>query len=106
MSARSKTGFNVQPSPTREGGESESAYISNPQNSLHEIIINASQVKQGEIDLSSDFEGDRERLACFPKSGISGWEPYIKSRRDIGRQDGEKDQRPTSALGNPGSSGG
>jgi len=35
-------------------------YVLNPQKSLHEIIIHASQIKEGEIDLSGDFEGGRE----------------------------------------------
>jgi len=36
-------------------GEPKSTYVSNPQGSLHQIIIYASQVKQGQIDLSGDF---------------------------------------------------
>jgi hypothetical protein len=85
MNAKSKTGFEVQPSLTRESREPKSTYVSNPQKSLHEIIIYASQIKQGEIDLSGDFEGCWKRLAYFTKSGISGWVPYIKSRCDVGR---------------------
>ena len=76
------------------------AYVSNPQNSLREIVIYASQVKQGEIDLSGNFEGGWERLAHFPKSGISGRIAYIKSRYNVDRQNGQKDQRQSSALGN------
>lgn len=87
-------------------GEPKSTYVSNPQGSLHQIIIYASQVKQGQIDLSGNFEGRWKRLAYFPKSGIPGWVSYIKPCCDVGRQDREQDQRQTSALGNTDSAGG
>jgi len=85
MSAKSKTGFEVQPSQTYESREPESTYVSNPQDSLHEIVIHASQIKQGEVDLSGDSKGGWKRLAYFPKSGIPGWVQYIKPCRDVSR---------------------
>ena len=106
MSAKSKTGFEVQPSSTYESGGSKSTYVSDPQKSLHKIVIYTSQIEQGEIDLSGDFEGDWKQLAHFPKSGIPGRALDIKPCCDVDRQHREEDQHQTSALGNTDSAGG
>ena len=84
MNAKIKTGSWVQPSLTHGSRKPLFTYVSNPQNSLHEIVIYTSQIEQGKIDLSDDFEGCRKRLAHFTESGISGWVTHIKSRCDIG----------------------
>jgi len=85
MNAKSKTGSLVQPSSFPIPCVKESTYVSNPQNSLHEIVIYASQIEKGGIDLSDYFEGCWKRLAYFTESGISGWVTYIKPCCDIDR---------------------
>jgi hypothetical protein len=80
MNARNKMGFWIERSLTRECKIPKSTYISNPKKSLHEIVIYALQIEQGEIHLPSDFKGGWKRLPYFTNSGISGRIPYIKSR--------------------------
>ena len=82
---KTKRGSGFSAFLTHGSRKSESTYIFDPQNSLHEIIIYTSQIKQGKIDLSGYFEGCWKRLAYFTESGISGWVAHIKSCCDVNR---------------------